>query len=147
MAPPKLRWLGFGVAGSRPYGLQLQATQQQMEVDEARVGCPADHSFVRALRAARLGQKTTQAVQRTDVALREHVQSSEAAQQYVVGTPAPDAALSDERLDDRRVVQLFERLEFELPGRRGSGELEDRLGFALAEAERPEGGWRQAEDG
>jgi hypothetical protein len=48
--------------------------------------------------------------------------------------------LSDERLDHRRVVQLFERFELELPGSCGSGELEDRLGFALAEAEGAEGG-------
>src|SRR5215211_1807571 len=103
-APPGLRRVRVGAADSRSCGLLLQAAQQQMEVDEACIGCPAEKRGARALLAARRGQKTAQAVERTDVALREDVQSSQAAQQDVVRAPAPDAGAPDERPNDCRVV-------------------------------------------
>ena len=117
-----------------------------MEVDEACIRCPADQGFVGALLAPRVDEVSPEPVERPDVVLREDVQSSQAAQQNVIGTPAPDTGLSDERLDDGRVVQLFERLELERSGSCGTSESKNRLGLALAEAEGPEGGWRQTED-
>jgi hypothetical protein len=74
------------------------------------------------------------------------VEAPEPAQQDVIRAPGPDAAPPEERPDDRCVVEPFERRELKLAGRRRVREFEDRLGFALAEADRPQRGSRQAED-
>jgi hypothetical protein len=58
------------------------------------------------------------------------VEAPEPAQQDVIRAPGPDAASPKERLDDRCVVELLERCELELAGRRRVREFEDRLGFA-----------------
>src|SRR6185295_3507559 len=117
-----------------------------MEVDEACVGCPAGEGGARVVLAAGRGEKTSQALEGTDVAPREDVQPSERPQEDVVSAPGPDAAQPDEPLDDRRVVQLLQRFELELPGGRDTSEPQDRLGLALAEAEFAKGGFGQAKD-
>jgi hypothetical protein len=74
------------------------------------------------------------------------VEAPEPAQQDVIRAPGADAASPEERLDDRCVVELFERCELKLADHRRVREFEDRLSLALAEADRPQRGSRQAED-
>jgi hypothetical protein len=71
---------------------------------------------------------------RADVVFGEYLEPAEAAQQHVLGGPAPDPAQARQALDRGCVVKLVQGLQIEVTREDRLGILDDRLCLSQAEA-------------
>ena len=83
-------------------------------------------------------EEAAETVEGADVGAGEYLEAAQSAKQYIVRAPRSDPGLSEESVDDRVIVERFERLEFQLSCPRRLCNSQNCLCLSVAEADRPE---------